>query len=69
MKFFCLIICFIFSKLSYSQINTNSPWTWMKGDSSITQYGVYGTQSFTAAPNKPGSRNQGSSWTDHSGNL
>lgn len=44
-------------------------WTWMKGDNTISQYGVYGTQGNPAANNKPGATYAGVSWTDLSDNL
>ncbi|MEJ7683837.1 MAG: kelch repeat-containing protein [Segetibacter sp.] len=49
-------------------ISTNQ-WTWVKGDSTVKQYGVYGTQGIEAAANKPGARIYSISWTDLSGNL
>ena len=44
-------------------------WTWVKGDNTVNQLGVYGTQGTAAAGNKPGSRSGSVSWTDASGNL
>jgi hypothetical protein len=49
-------------------ISTNQ-WTWMKGDNTAREYGVYGTQGIAAAANKPESRAYGVSWSDRSGNL
>ena len=44
-------------------------WTWVKGDNTTEQPGVYGTQGIPSATNKPGARHNGVSWTDGSGNL
>ena len=44
-------------------------WTWVKGDSTANQFGVYGTQGTAAAGNKPGGRNGSVNWSDASGNL
>ena len=44
-------------------------WTWVKGDNTIEQFGVYGTQGTAAAGNKPGARYGSVSWSDASGNL
>lgn len=54
-------------------------WTWVGGSSAPTQIltssgnqgdaGVYGTLGAFAAANMPGSRDEGVTWTDHSGNF
>ena len=44
-------------------------WTWMKGDSVINQLGIYGSIGVPASTNKPGSRNDATSWTDGAGNF
>ena len=44
-------------------------WTWVKGDSTVDQPGVYGTQGMAASTNKSGARTGSVSWTDVSGNL
>jgi hypothetical protein len=63
------LIC-MFSTLLASNANAQSnQWTWMKGDNTLNQFGVYGTQGTAAAANKPGSRSEGVSWTDGSQNL
>ncbi|MBN8688529.1 MAG: T9SS type A sorting domain-containing protein [Chitinophagales bacterium] len=49
-------------------IGTNK-WTWVKGDSSVQQYSVYGTQGNSNAANKPGATYASVSWTDMNGNL
>ncbi len=69
MKTLFLIICFAFGIFANAQISTNSQWTWMKGDSTADQYGVYGTQGIAAATNKPGGRAYSVSWADLSGNF
>jgi hypothetical protein len=48
---------------------STNEWTWIKGDNTRYQYGVYGTQGTADAANKPGSRQYGTGWTDASGNF
>jgi len=48
---------------------TTHQWTWMGGDNTINQPGVYGTLGETAPENKPGARMDGLSWVDNLGNL
>ncbi|OSZ77733.1 hypothetical protein CAP36_15320 [Chitinophagaceae bacterium IBVUCB2] len=45
---------------------SNNMWTWMKGDSSVYNAGIYNQ---SAAQNKPGGRNGGVTWTDATGNF
>jgi N-acetylneuraminic acid mutarotase len=44
-------------------------WTWMNGDKTTENSGVYGSKGISSANNKPPSRDAGVSWTDKSGNL
>lgn len=44
-------------------------WTWMKGSSSTSQFGTYGTKGVAAANNAPGSRAGSAGWTDAEGKL
>lgn len=44
-------------------------WTWVKGDATRNNYGVYGTQNSAAASNKPGGRFGPVSWTDNTGSV
>ncbi len=44
-------------------------WTFVKGDSTSGNGGIYGTLGTAAATNKPGGRIAGSSWVDASGNF
>ena len=59
----------LFATFSSAQIVPQTPWTWMKGDNTIDQPGVYGTQGVADHDNKPGGRNISSTWKDQSGNL
>lgn len=47
----------------------SNQWTWVSGDNSNGQLGIYGIKGVASATNKPGSRNSHISWTDASGNL
>lgn len=70
MKSRLLFIIVLFSTLNaFPQINTRAPWVWMKGDNTIDQFGLYGTQTITHSQNKPGARNIASTWRDAAGNL
>jgi N-acetylneuraminic acid mutarotase len=44
-------------------------WTWVKGDNTLYQYGIYGTLGVASTTNKPGARVGSFSWSDASGNL
>lgn len=44
-------------------------WTWMKGDNTINQFGVYGPLAVPVPFGKPGSRRGGAAWTDSNNNL
>ena len=44
-------------------------WTWVSGDSTSNQWGVYGDIGIADADNIPGARNDAVSWIDSSGNL
>jgi hypothetical protein len=44
-------------------------WTWVSGDSTVNQNGIYGTKGVAAATNNPVSRVLSISWTDSSGDF
>ena len=48
---------------------STSQWTWISGDNSAGQAGVYGTKGTPDAANKPGARYSSVMWTDASGNI
>lgn len=48
---------------------TSNQWTWIKGDSSGSNTGVYGNLGISAVGNNPGARGWGASWLDGSGNF
>jgi N-acetylneuraminic acid mutarotase len=48
---------------------TTGQWTWVSGDNTIDNFGVYGTKGTAAATNKPGGRYYPISWIDASGNF
>jgi PKD repeat protein len=48
---------------------TLNEWTWMSGDNTPNQPGVYGVRGVSNPPNKPGSRWCYTSWKDSTGNL
>ncbi|HMU47026.1 MAG TPA: kelch repeat-containing protein [Chitinophagaceae bacterium] len=66
--FFIGILLFATSP-SFTQIDPNSPWTWVKGDNTVDQSGIYGSQGVTTATNKPGARVFSTTWSDSNGNL
>jgi len=48
---------------------TTNEWTWVGGDSSANQPGVYGTQGEPASGTIPGARDGAANWTDGAGNF
>lgn len=48
---------------------TNNEWTWMSGESTANQPGIYGIQGQTKPTNHPGARVDVVSWVDSNGNL
>lgn len=52
-----------------AQIDPTTPWTWMKGDHTIDNIGIYGSKAIASATNKPGARTSATTWRDNSGNL
>jgi N-acetylneuraminic acid mutarotase len=70
MKTTVLFIAFALQAfLLNAQIDPTTPWTWMKGDHSIDNIGIYGTKGVAASSNKPGARTSATTWSDNSGNL
>lgn len=50
--------------------NTNTKqWTWMSGESTPDESGVYGTQGTASIENYPGARYDAISWIDNNGNV
>ncbi|MBV9962617.1 MAG: T9SS type A sorting domain-containing protein [Parafilimonas sp.] len=47
----------------------NNQWTWISGGKKINQSVIYGEKNVGSASNSPGSRREGASWVDKSGNL
>ncbi len=56
MKKIFTAILLTFSLSSFAQIDINSQWTWVKGDSIINVAATYGTQGTAAPINQPGAR-------------
>jgi len=69
MKASLLFFIFFIPAFSYSQTSTSTFLTWMKGDNTINQVGMYGTLGVAAAANKPGARDFSATWKDNAGNL
>jgi N-acetylneuraminic acid mutarotase len=44
-------------------------WTWVSGDNTFSQAGIYGTRGVPSSTTKPGARYAGVSWIDVSGDL
>jgi N-acetylneuraminic acid mutarotase len=47
----------------------SNQWTWMNGDNTTNNPGIYGIQGTAAITNKPGARAKPVSWTDGDGNF
>ncbi|TND08309.1 MAG: Kelch repeat type 2-containing protein [Bacteroidetes bacterium] len=61
-----LFIQFLLTWNAYGQFNQ---WTWMHGDNTPSQPGVYGTQGVAAPGNKPPGRYEAAQWKDQQGNF
>ncbi|NHI94388.1 MAG: hypothetical protein EAX96_17985, partial [Candidatus Lokiarchaeota archaeon] len=48
---------------------SDATWTWMSGNYTMDNNGVYGTKGVAAAVNVPGARYASASWTDANGNF
>lgn len=64
-----LIAFLLYASISLAQILPQTPWTWMKGDNTVNQVGIYGTMGVANTNNKPGARNASTTWRDAAGNL
>ncbi len=60
----CLAIIFVIQAKSQT-----IPFTWMGGNNTINNIGIYGTKGVANASNMPGTRTVFSSWKDNSGNF
>src|SRR4029079_318480 len=69
MKASLLFIISFLPALSFSQTTSFTFLTWIKGDNTINQSGVYGTKGIAATGNKPGARDFSATWKDNTGNL
>jgi len=63
---FILSLC---AELSFSQTSNTTFLTWMKGDNTINQPGIYGTKGLADSANKPGGRNFAATWKDNNDDL
>lgn len=48
---------------------SSGQWTWISGDNTILQTGVYGIRGMPSVSNKPGARHSSVCWTDAAGNI
>jgi hypothetical protein len=64
-----LVLCFLLIVVANSVLAQTGQWTWISGDSTQNQFGVYGAKGTAAAANNPGGREGAVSWSDASGNL
>jgi len=70
MKTTVLFIAFALQAfLLNAQIDPRTPWTWMKGDHTTDNKGIYGNLGVSATSNKPGARTSATTWSDTNGNL
>ncbi|MGA2886893.1 MAG: chitobiase/beta-hexosaminidase C-terminal domain-containing protein [Terracidiphilus sp.] len=65
----CLLAFFTISQIAAAQTTAPNEWTWMGGNNTANQPGVYGTLGTPAVGNTPGGRDSAASWTDSSGQL
>lgn len=66
-KLIYALLLFLFT-CAQTMVIAQDAWTWMKGDNTPNNYGVYGTQYNPPTVNNPGSRSESVSWTDAAGN-
>jgi hypothetical protein len=66
LKFLLVLLLVLTVIEAYSQVNQ---WTWMKGDNTYEEKGIYGIKGVESILNKPGARELGISWTDSLGNY
>jgi hypothetical protein len=64
--FFSLLL---YTSFSFAQVGSSTFLTWMKGDNTINQTGIYGEQGMADTANKPGARDFSATWKDNNGNL
>lgn len=60
---------FLSTGLLFSGISFSQNFTWVRGSSSSSVTGIYGTQGTAAPGNDPGGRHGCSTWTDAQGNM
>ena len=48
---------------------TSKTWTWMAGNNSVNEVGIYGAKGVAATTNLPGARDSAVSWADGAGNF
>jgi gliding motility-associated-like protein len=66
----CLaVLTVLFTVASYGQLRNLDQWTWMSGDNTPDNKGIYGTKGIASANNKPGARDAAGNWKDTDGNL
>ena len=53
----------------WKYVPSTGKWTWVSGDNTIDQAGIYGTKGSPSIFTKPGSRGSGTGWLDATGNL
>ncbi len=66
---FASFLILLFSCTVSQALSQANQWTFIKGDSLPKQYGIYGTKGVPSSANKPGSREEYVSLTDHNGNF
>jgi N-acetylneuraminic acid mutarotase len=64
-----LCLLFAFAQQAHSQTTAPYEWTWVGGNITAPQAGVYGTLGVPAAANYPGGRSGAVTWTDSKGNF
>lgn len=68
-KRYLVFLLFFITVIANAQVTSTSWWTWVNGDSTINNTGVYGIQGNSSVTNKPGARRYSVSWKDATGNL
>src|SRR5436190_14350806 len=63
------LISYILNLISFPTNAQQSQWAWMKGDSTGSAIGIFGTMGIPNAANKPPALYEPCEWRDHDGNF
>jgi len=62
-------VTFLFFNDLWKYNPSSNQWTWVSGDNTVDQSGIYGIKGVASASNKPGARGGDEAWRDNNGNF